>query len=366
MNIPALKIFLLKESNTILAPAACLLSSRLPGLNRKYSNKTLVLRPGGMGDLICADIAIDVLGLTSHNFTWLIEKRSEPWARYRQLSYLCYDKKFIHTFTHIIRRYAQVINTEQYYGLAQAYALLAKRKNGRLVSFSTNRSASWSDLTVSYDWRDAHETVEFGRLFSAALGLGSPSDQPLLRARLFPADRPPLVLLAGLQSRSRRLTPEQWTTIIAGWHRNRTFLIAAAPQDSALADKLTSNFKSLASRFSGTFPELCNQIARSEEILTMDGGSVHIASYFGVPTLALFTSGRDHKWSPLAQGSMILRRSDLSCQPCTKFGYVPPCPHRYACCQLDGLSPTITSVQEKKSGANGARTRNLLRDREAL
>ncbi|MCE0522702.1 MAG: hypothetical protein LV480_07305 [Methylacidiphilales bacterium] len=329
----------LKGLDAILYPGACGLSSVLPKSGRTFAGETLVLRPGGLGDLICADIALQELALDARDFTWLIEKRSRPWAQFRGLPHLCYDENPLKAVSQVWDRYSVVINTEQFFGLTEAYALLSRSKTGRLISFATNRGAAWSDLTVSYDWRDGHETVEFARLFAAALGLPEPTKPRLPRPRLYPPSGPPLVLIAGQQSPSRRLTLDAWTTLVAGWHQKRPFLIGAAPEDAEFAGQLTGRFDGLATRFNGSFDELCEQIARSEEIFTMDGGAVHIASYFGVPTLALFTSGRDRKWHPLGEGSRIFRRHDLSCQPCTKFGQVPACPHRYACLKLDDVAP---------------------------
>jgi heptosyltransferase-2 len=330
----------LKGLDALLFPGACLLASVLPGSGRALSGQPLILRPGGLGDLVCADIALQELGLDARDFTWLIESRSQPWAACRGLPHFCYEENPLKTWRQIRRRYSLVINTEQFFGLTEAYALMARAKGGgRLVSFETNRGASWSDLAVSYDWRDRHETLEFARLFAAALGLPEPTKPRLPRPRLHPPGAPPLVALAGQQSPSRRLTLDAWTTLISRWHQKRPFLIAAAPQDADFAAQLTGRFDGLAERFTGSFDELCEQIARSEEIFTMDGGAVHIASYFGVPTLALFTSGRERKWHPLGERSRVLRRHDLACQPCTKFGQVPPCPYRYACLKLEDMEP---------------------------
>jgi len=62
-------------------------------------------------------------------------------------------------------------NTEQRFGLAEAYALACRSKRSRVASFTTNRGSSWSHVKVSYDWRDRHETIEFANLFATALGL---------------------------------------------------------------------------------------------------------------------------------------------------------------------------------------------------
>jgi ADP-heptose:LPS heptosyltransferase len=329
----------LKSLDAVLYRGGCLLASVLPKSGRAPSGKTLILRPGGLGDLICADIALQELALDARDFTWLIERRSKPWALFRGLSHLCYDEHPLKTLPEVRDCYSLVINTEQFFGLTQACALLSRSKGGRLVSFETNRGSAWSDITVPYDWRNRHETVEFTRLFAAALGLPEPAGLRLPRPRLHPPGGPPLVAIAGLQSPSRRLNLDVWTTLISRWHQKRPFLIVAAPEDADFAEQLTGRFDGLASRFTGSFDELCGQIARSEEVFTMDGGAVHIASYFGVSTFALFTSGRDRKWRPLGEGSRILRRHDLACQPCTKFGQVPPCPYGYACLKLEDVAP---------------------------
>jgi ADP-heptose:LPS heptosyltransferase len=325
----------LKGLDAVLYPGACFLASVLPKSGRAPSGKRLVLRPGGLGDLICADIALQELALDARDFTWLIERRSKPWALFRGLPHLCYDENPLKTLSQMRDRYSLVIDTEQFFGLTEACALFSRSKGGRVFSFGTNRASAWSDATIAYDWRDRHETVEFARLFATALDIAEPTAPRGPRPRLYVPSVPPLVAIAGRQSRSRRLSLDAWTALISRWHQKRFFLIAAAPEDAEFAGQLTRRFDGLASRFMGGFEELCEQMARSEEIFTMDGGAVHIASFFGVPTLALFTSGRDRKWHPLGEGSRILRRHDLACQPCTKFGQVPPCPYGYACLKLE-------------------------------
>jgi heptosyltransferase-2 len=336
----------LKSLDESLYPTACLVASTLASsAPPSSSDKKLIVRPGGLGDLICADIALQELSLDARNFTWLIEGRSEPWAAFRELPHICYDVDVMESARQVRGQYSLVINTEQLFGLAEAYALWARAKGGRLISFETNRGSSRSDRTVAYDWKDRHETIEFARLFASALDRLEPGTVRKPRARVVPSSGPPLVLIAGRQSPSRRLELEAWAALIAKWHKDRPFLIGASPEDAEFADQLARAFNGLASRFAGSFAELCGQISRSEEIFTMDGGAVHIASYFGVPTLALFTSGRDGKWHPLGERSRILRRSDLACQPCTKFGQVPPCPFEYACLKLEGGSMSERSRQ---------------------
>jgi ADP-heptose:LPS heptosyltransferase len=330
----------LKRFDWLISPAACWLAIMFPKLAAANPPKTLIIRPGGMGDFICADIALQELGLDARNFTWLIETRSRPWARFRKLPHVCYDEKPRDALSRVMSRFPLVINTEQLFGLSEAYALACRSKRARVASFQSNRGSSWSNVRVPYDWKDAHETVEFARLFAAALDLQKEIGPRAPRPRSEPTSAPPLVMIAGQQSPSRSLSLDAWTALISKWHNGRPFLVAASPQDADFAAQLIGRFSGLASGFAGSFEELCQQIARSEELFTMDGGAVHIASWFGVPTLALFTSGRDKKWAPLGEGSRVLRRHDLTCQPCTKFGQVPPCPYSYACLELQDIEPT--------------------------
>jgi heptosyltransferase-2 len=336
---------MLKKLDRALGPTARILGSWLPKVQRKLYPSPLVLRPGGMGDLICAEIALGDLGLKAEDFLWLIEKRSRPWAEYRGLAFRCYDQQPLRVVGEIWRRHSLVINTEQLFGLAQACGLWAKASGGRLACFETNRGANRAQIIVPYDWKDAHETREFARLFAAALDLPAPTGGSLPRSRVQPANGPPLVVVAGRESPSRAIGLERWTRLVKFWHRDRPFLIAASPADGIFADELARRFDGLATRFEGDFPQLCQAMAQSPEILTLDGGPVHIASFFGVPTVAVFTSGRAEKWAPLARGSRVIRRHDLSCQPCTKFGQVPPCPIQYECLELRKLDIDPSDVE---------------------
>jgi hypothetical protein len=302
-----------------------------------------------MGDLICAIMALENLNLNPCDFFWVIERRSASWAQYLGLSYFCYDQESVMALACWPAAFEQVINTEQFFGLSQGFALALKRPKGMLTCFSTNRCSRYADLTVEYDWKDAHEVLEFERLFAAALRIpldasqsnpksfaGSGSDLPP-RQRKRPSQGQAIVCLAGLQSPSRRLNIKRWHELIERWSSSEkgTFLLACAPEDRLFAIELASLLKGKAILFEGSFNELCDRLAVAERLLTMDGGMVHVASYFGVPTTALFTSGRDRKWAPLAKDSRIVKAQGLECQPCTRFGQTPACPYSFKCHELD-------------------------------
>src|ERR1035441_10621953 len=70
-----------------------------------------------------------------------------PWALFRGLPHWCYDENPLKTLPQVWNRYSLVINTEQFFGLTEAYALLSRSKGGRLVSFETNRGSRSEEHT---------------------------------------------------------------------------------------------------------------------------------------------------------------------------------------------------------------------------
>jgi hypothetical protein len=325
--------------DALLYPEACLVSSRLPKPARAQPGKPLVLRPGPLRHLIAADIALQELGRDSRDCNWLIDRRAAPWAIYRGIPHVCFDEEPLGASKKVWDRYSLVINSEQILGLPEACALMSRADGGRLVSFETNRGASFSDTTVPYDWRDRHETLEFGRLFATAFDLPDVAASRRPRPRAFPVSAPPLVVIAGLRTKSRKLSLDEWTTVITKWHRDRPFLVTGAEEDGEFIAEVARRFPKLATRLAGSFDERCDQISWSEELLAMEGSAVQIASFFGVPTTAIFTSGRVLKWHPLGERSRVIRRHDLPCQPCEKLGQVPACAHHYACHALADVAP---------------------------
>jgi hypothetical protein len=302
---------------------------------RRQDPRPLILRPGGMGDLILLCVAAENLGCDPRRFFWVVERRSSVWARHLELDYLCYDDHTVTQHARIAGRFSVVINSEQRFGLSQATAALACGSGAMLTCFETNRAASWSDLRVPYDPDGTHEAVLFQNLLAAALHLPTRvSPEPPARPRMAPAVEKPIVGLGGLQSKSRAFSEEEWTRFILARIDRGSFWIASSETDRPVARRLALRFPGRAEVFEGSFDRLCGLIQRSEEVFTVDGGFLHIASYYGVPVTGLFTSGRDRKWAALGQGSRPLFRNGLACRPCVWFGQEPPCRHRFACKEL--------------------------------
>jgi hypothetical protein len=282
-----------------------------------------------MGDLICAQIALESIGVDPATVTWLVERRSTPWAVHARLEHIAYDISPRAVLATLASR-TLVINTEQRFGLSQAVARAVTHRSGRLVSFETTRSRWAATALVPYDWDREHEVIAFARLFASAFGRPSDPVRPV-RARRSGSSGTLVVALGGTHAPSRSIAAESWARYIDHWAPDERVEILAGPAESALAATLVSMLGVRANYTTRSFPEVCDTIATAREVLAIDGGLVHVASYYGVPVTALFTSGRDQKWAPIAPGSAIAARRDLSCRPCTKFGQTPRCPHSFAC-----------------------------------
>jgi hypothetical protein len=329
----------LKALDPLLTPAFGLAAKALHkrGVTPE-AGRTLVVRPGGMGDLVLNDLAAQRLGIAD-GLTWLIEQRSASWAKYRGLDYLTYDQDPLKAAKTVASKYPLVINTEQRFGLSMSAARWAVAKGGLLVGFQTNRGARIADGVVPYDWDKAHEVNEFSRILAATFGL--PFPEPITAIdRVKPSDGTITVALGGTHSESRALSPQDWVAWLRPMIGSDKVVLTAGPMERELADALLDLLNGQASLFEGKFNDLCEHIATSERILTIDGGLVHVASFFGVPCDVLFTAGRSAKWAPLGRGSRIHRRDDLSCQPCTVYGQVPACPFGYLC--RHGIPETLT------------------------
>jgi hypothetical protein len=302
---------------------------------RKQSD-TLIIRPGGMGDLILLVLAAEEMGEKPLDWDWLIEKRSESWAKLLGLKYTCYDRSTIQVHWQIAGRYARVLNTEQRFGLSQATALLARGRGGVVAGFSTNLAASTFDVVVEYDASSTHETVAFSRLLAAASQNKKPLTCRPARVRARAETQGKIVALGGLQAPSRALSADQWKSLINSWTEGASVCLVASPADEEFARSLAQKLTNVSAVVIGSdFQVLCNLLAQASDVLTVDGGSVHMAAYFGVPVTAIFTAGREQKWAPCSAGSRMIRTSGLACQPCTIFGQVPECPNSYACKSLD-------------------------------
>ena len=343
----------LKLADLTLTKFASVVGALLSGAFSRVSRarpEILVLRPGGMGDLVCLDIAGQNFNLAD-NAIFVIERRSRPWAEYRRFKFVCYDSvEGVLFFFRNLGRFACVVNSEQRFGLSQAAALALMRKGGSLVCFSTNRGVVRSTgenkglHIVPYDALVEHETKAFGRLLAKQNEITRGSDQlsrgesavatpATIQKNLGKSIGPPLVWLSGVGSPAREFDSAAWVQWIRKYLSTDQFVLVSSFKERALAVEIKREFPRCEFVFED-FPRAVQRLVSTRCLLTVDSAPVHLASFFDVPTIAVFTCGRSSKWTPLARESLMVRRRDLGCQPCALFGQVPPCGFNFKCREI--------------------------------
>ena len=65
-------------------------------------------------------------------------------------------------------------------------------------------------------------------------------------------------------------------------------------------------------------------------LITGDSGIMHIGYGLGIKIVALFGPGREKKWAPRGRNCIVINKN-LSCSPCTTFGYTPKCKKNAEC-----------------------------------
>ncbi len=82
-----------------------------------------------------------------------------------------------------------------------------------------------------------------------------------------------------------------------------------------------------------TLDELMDELAACDVLLTNDTGTMHLAAFLGVPTVAIFGSTEPDLTSPLGDFHQILRNK-VDCSPC----FLRECPIDFRC--MTAISPT--------------------------
>ncbi len=130
-----------------------------------------------------------------------------------------------------------------------------------------------------------------------------------------------VVALGGVHAPSRDLPAELWLQWIDRVTDGAGDLdLIYGPAERQLAARLVALAGARFTDRSGDFPSVIDTVRSAHRVLTIDGGMVHVAAYFGVPTDVIFTAGRDRKWAPLAAGSRVYARTDLDVPPVHALG----------------------------------------------
>jgi ADP-heptose:LPS heptosyltransferase len=305
---------------------------------RTASYKYIIVRPGGLGDLVCLTKSMKILGTPPDSCLFIIERRSEVWAKHLTLKYLCYDNST--DLKEILKSRGEVyINSEQYYGLSNIiYYFTGSYKSKETIGFVTNKSASLYSTKIDYNPKFTSEVTEFTKLFLST-HVNSPLNSGASARGTTNTSNPPIVALSGTLEPTRNVGAKLWIKLIDECLPLGSFRLVFTDAESKLGESLLIHYSNRAIFKKASFNELMEVLKQTQLVVTMDGGFVHIASYYDIKTYAMFTSGDHIKWQPGKTGSKIFKNFAVPCSPCVMFGKVPPCSNRLICWKIDFNNP---------------------------
>ena len=358
---------LLKTADSILGPAACgtlglagLLSTHKtpsstdPGDVRSI----LVIRPGGMGDMIVLLPALRMLRerFPDARIRLICEKRNMEVLRVAGMAELgiAYDRNPAGLLLHLARhRYDVAVDTEQFHHFSAVFAFLSRA--GMRIGFKINprRNPLYTHLT---DYAlSGNEGGEFMKLLEP---LGIDGEYRLAGA-LADAD---LELPIVVDAKLKNMFPEKPFAVVhpCGYTPQKRWpadafacLVRRLREDHGMGSVLVGDRgdRAGAESIAGHVKEHHGDVLSCAGQLSLSGtaalirkagifvgtdsGLAHLAVALGTPTVVLFGPSDHVKWGAENDRHAIVRK-DMPCAPCFIFGYHKPCRGREC---MTGISP---------------------------
>lgn len=329
--------------------------------------RILVIRPGGMGDMILLQPMLKSLRqhYPAAEIDLVCEKRNQeiPALAGVSVRVLLYD---VHPFQVIgelrRRRYDVAIDTEQFHYFSAVMAILSRAAIRIGFKISPGRNTLYTHL-VNYDL-EGYEAGEFMRLLTP-LGI---QDQAVVQGSLTVlggglVQSQSIIVHVGASSRYKhwsfgnfvemlkRLSASAVTgdIILAGGGGEKR-LAEGIARDSGLGNRV----KVLAGQL--TIQQTAELIGHATLFIGGDSGLAHLAVALGTPTVVMFGPSDHKKWGVDSPGHAVVRKP-LACAPCSIFGYHKFC-HSIECMAqitVDDVLEGVRSVSfERISSSSSA------------
>ncbi len=311
--------------------------------------KLLIIRPGGIGDMIVLLPVISEIrkALPNTEIDVICETRNSKVLDLFEIdvNQLVYDARPLEALKKLKNTsYDLAIDTEQFHNFSAvlAYWCGAQRRIGFKVN--PRRNALYTDL-VGYD-QDAPEIEQFSNLLRP-LGIKLP---PLnLCGKLSGMDpgmsqalKHKISQCAGKKNFALlhvggSTTNKRWPTHCFAELTDRI----ASELDLApllIGDKKDFPVASAIKQLCTSEPEPCNLcgkmsfsdaaglIKKGQLFVGTDSGLAHAAAALDVPSVVLFGPSDENKWGTKGRQHKVVRVK-LPCSPCSIFGYTKPCRH---------------------------------------
>ncbi len=311
--------------------------------------RILVIRPGGLGDMIVLLPVISELrkSLPNAGIDIICETRNSEVLDLCdfKVKQITYDTGPLAALRQLkATRYDLAIDTEQFHNFSAVLSYWSGAN--RRIGFKVNprRNALYTDL-VGYD-QDGCEIEQFSRLLQP---LGIKPSQLTLSGQLaaMPCNMHPTLnekiakctggsdfalLHVGGSTRSKQWPQRSFSKLadrIAAEldmapvfiGDKRDFPAASAIQRLCSPDTTSCNLCGVMS-----FSDAASLIKNGKLFVGPDSGLAHAAAALDVPSVILFGPSDENKWATLDPRHKAVRVK-LPCSPCSIFGYTKPCKH---------------------------------------
>ncbi len=120
------------------------------------------------------------------------------------------------------------------------------------------------------------------------------------------------------------------------------WLIFGTANEKPFAAEIVKRLGSSATDLSGrtSLLELAAQLRRCRLLLTNDTGTMHLAAFLGVPTVAIFGSTEPQLTGPMGEGHVVIRHH-VECSPC----FLRECPLDFRCMKAVTVEEAVSAVE---------------------
>ena len=330
--------------------------------------RILIIRPGGMGDMILLLPAIQRLRehFPRASIDLVCEKRNMEVLRLAGMDAIAipYDSApFRLLWALVTRRYDVAIDTEQFHNFSAVLALASRA--GIRVGFkiNPNRNLLYTHL-INYDM-EGYEGEQFMRLL-VPLGvegagcrlegilrgkadLSSGAVAPLIER--LEAAGPFVAISPASQTRYKQWDTSKFITLVRALNEGRGLGVALVGGGDAVeasdailryVGRPRANVVSLAGQTSLT--AVAAVLSRARLFVGGDSGLAHLAIALGLPTVVIFGPSDHLKWGVRDEAHLVVRRP-LACSPCFIFGYHRLC--RTIACMSEVAAEDVLSACEQ-------------------
>lgn len=333
------------------APAGASGMPRLDAIRR-----ILVIRPGGMGDMILLQPMLRTLRQRCPlvEIDLVCEKRNRdiPALAGQSGRVLLYDAHPFGLISALRRgRYDVVIDTEQFHYFSVMMAILSRAPVRIGFKINPGRNTLYTHL-VNYDL-EGYEAGEFMRLL-VPLGI---RDEAVVKGCLTRPGRTEgrsgaVVIHVGASTRYKHWATGKFVDLVkrlagAEGYASGPIILVGGRRETGLAGDI-SRQAGLGDRVkvmagSLTIPQTADLIGSASLFIGGDSGLAHLAVALGTPTVVMFGPSDHKKWGASGPGNVVVR-TELPCSPCFIFGYHKFC-HSIACMSGITVEHVMTAVR---------------------